>query len=64
MPAVCLPNVSNRVFIGFTRLRTSLQVNAEKGQFSVSLKPSVTGNHTASYLASLFQSLELAAKIK
>lgn len=44
--------------------RTPLQVNAEKSQFSVSLKQSVTGNHTAAYLASLLQSLELAATMK
>ena len=41
-----------------------VQVNAERKQFSISLKQSVTGNHTGPYLASLLKSLELAAHIK
>lgn len=47
-----------------TYLRLLEQVNADKRQFSISLKQSVTGNHTGAYLGSLLKSLDLAAQIK
>ena len=53
-----------RVLNKAQRLGAFLQVDSERGTFSVSLKQSLTGDRSSAFACSLFRGLEDAGAIK